>query len=439
MGWAAGDVEVTFSFVPPSPVNNPLLNNLLGNPTSSAMASITVVHDDFQLWGGAEAVCMHLVDALQDRHDLTLVTTSPVGDFDELNSFFGTKVDPVETEVVGGGSTHLQSTLDTAARVGRKLGLHRLPFSNLFYAFEHAAVERQVPDDALVISTCSREIASPAVDVHYAHYPARWQIFNRACSPERAPRGPAARGVVDRIDAVARRVAGYDLDALRTSRVLANSRWTADLLRSKMGVEAEVVYPPVAVPQDRPGRPPEEREPGFLSIGRVAPDKKFLRNVEILAQVRERGHDVHYHVVGGTPDWTGRTYRRRVRERAKRHDFLTVEGRVSREQLRLMLRSHRYGIHGMEREHFGMAVAEMVASGILPFVPDSGGQREVVGEEEMLTYDGTEDAVEKIDRVLSDPATERRLRRSLAENSSRFAAGRFREQMRAVVAEELVS
>ena len=47
--------------------------------------------------------------------------------------------------------------------------------------------------------------------------------------------------------------------------------------------------------------------------------------------------------------------------------------------------SHRYGIHGMREEHFGMAPAEMVRAGVIVWVPRGGGQMEIVGREPALT------------------------------------------------------
>ena len=47
---------------------------------------------------------------------------------------------------------------------------------------------------------------------------------------------------------------------------------------------------------------------------------------------------------------------------------------------------HRYGIHTMENEHFGIGVAEMVRAGCIPFVHDSGGPVEIVGGRSELRF-----------------------------------------------------
>ena len=38
-------------------------------------------------------------------------------------------------------------------------------------------------------------------------------------------------------------------------------------------------------------------------------------------------------------------------------------------------------LHGMREEHFGMAPAEMARAGVIVWVPNGGGQMEIVGDE----------------------------------------------------------
>jgi glycosyltransferase involved in cell wall biosynthesis len=96
---------------------------------------------------------------------------------------------------------------------------------------------------------------------------------------------------------------------------------------------------------------------------------------------------------------------------------------------------HRYGIHGMREEHFGMAPAEMVRAGCIVWVPGGGGQVEIVGDEPRLLYASEDDAVEKIARTLADPAEEDRLRDRLDRRALRFTTAHFVDQVRRIVAE----
>ena len=71
-----------------------------------------------------------------------------------------------------------------------------------------------------------------------------------------------------------------------------------------------------------------------------------------------------------------------------------------------LIPQHRYGIHGMTGEHFGIAPAELQLAGCLTFVPSDGGQTEIVEGDERVMYHDVDDAVRKISHVLSDAALE---------------------------------
>ena len=104
-----------------------------------------------------------------------------------------------------------------------------------------------------------------------------------------------------------------------------------------------------------------------------------------------------------------------------------------RAELDRLMGRHRYGLHGMEGEHFGMAPAEMARGGALVFVHDSGGQREVVGSESLLRYSSVDDAVRKIGAVLDDQREQARLLDHLREHTRRFSTEAFMCAIRGAV------
>jgi glycosyltransferase involved in cell wall biosynthesis len=106
---------------------------------------------------------------------------------------------------------------------------------------------------------------------------------------------------------------------------------------------------------------------------------------------------------------------------------------LTREDVKGLMAGHRYGIHGMREEHFGMAPAEMLRAGCLVWVPGGGGQLEIVGDDPMVRYGGEEEAAEKISAVLADPAEEARVRDVLASRAARFSTAAFVEQAQRIV------
>ena len=81
-----------------------------------------------------------------------------------------------------------------------------------------------------------------------------------------------------------------------------------------------------------------------------------------------------------------------------------------------------------------MAPAEMARSGMIVWVPEGGGQVEIVGDAPLLRYSSEEQAAENILRVITDAREEQRLRNYLAQQSESFSAQRFVAEIREVVA-----
>lgn len=379
------------------------------------MARVAVVHENLSLRGGGERVCMTALEALQEHHDVTLFTRRPV-DIPDLNHFFNTEVDPATPVQTG---ADLGPELRAVERFGAALdGLVGTDLNVLQNAVFMRAVAREAREYDLVICTCGNfRFDVPAILYSHKYEPKHDGLVSRLYT-----------GLL--YDAIARENRPVEDDDL----LATNSKWSANAGERRFGVRPEVLYPPVQTDDVDDGRPWAEREQGFLSVGRIYADKRVLEQIEIVAALRERGHDVHIHVVGPTHDGA---YYDRVAERAERHDFVHLEGEVERARLRHLLATHRYGIHGRRPEHFGIAVAEMVAGGVVPFVPDAGGQREIVGEHDALLYEGVDDAVERISAVLDDPTRQRAAREALPDVRRRFGKRRFERRLRELVAQVL--
>ena len=74
-------------------------------------------------------------------------------------------------------------------------------------------------------------------------------------------------------------------------------------------------------------------------------------------------------------------------------------------------------------------------AGCIPFVPDSGGQAEIVSRNPLLTFGTESEGIEKIVAVLNDAGLQLQLRRSLAENRRLFSEHIFMTETRQAVAD----
>jgi glycosyltransferase involved in cell wall biosynthesis len=362
--------------------------------------------------GGAEAVCMNTLQALQDDHELELLTlTRP--DIDELNEYYRTNVDWPTVNVANNGgrvvNEQLGNTLNTlqAALLNRHIRSYQSEFD-------------------LLLST-RNEFAVDIPSVQYVH------------SPQFHPDDPGLHGT-DSPSLVrmlyrrgCRSLAGVSENRMGSVRMLANSKWTAAIVQEQYNTSPEVIYPPVDT-EISPETDWADREDGFLAIGRVGPSKNLLTNIEVIDRVQERGHDIHIHIIGPSSD---DDYARTVRREAEERAYVAYEGEVSRSELHQFIANHRYGLHGRPYEHFGMVIAEMTAGGMITFAPDTGGQCEILGENEELLYGTLEEAVEKIGLVLTDHDRQDRLQRALHGTENRFSRESFRSNLRTIVQDEL--
>jgi glycosyltransferase involved in cell wall biosynthesis len=365
------------------------------------MARVAVFHNTLDLQGGADAVCLHTCAALAENHNVTLFTASKT-DPSTLADRFNI---PIEVAVVQPpGATALATAFES---LGPVVGPQLAARTTLL----RALTKRRLDSFDAVVSTAN-ELSLPAPSVQYVHFP-QFRL-DRVTATD--------AGVLNPLWSRLAAPSPADLATERT-RLLANSAWTADVIERCYDVRPVVCHPPVDPIE---GRPWTEREHGLLVLGRIAPDKRTLDAVEVLDRLHERGTDLTGHIVGTAPE-AYREYVDRVERAATKRPYLTVETDVSRARLTDLLGCYRYGLNAKPEEHFGMAVAEYVAAGMLPFAPGDGGQVDVLEGDDRLLFDDLDGAVDRIEW-----AVETDLRPFLPRD--RFGSERFAAELRDHVA-----
>jgi glycosyltransferase involved in cell wall biosynthesis len=370
-------------------------------------------------YGGSEAAALWSAEALKADYRVSLIAPGKV-DLAHLNAYYG---------------THLNSGEITLVPVPLPFGLGRAAkFAALRGRLVQRHLQRISADYDLVIGCYGpMQIGSSAIQV----------IQDFSFSEEwRARLDPillARRGWA-RENSWSRRVylklchwiSPVNPERWKHNLTLVDSKWLGDLMRKAYGIESTVVYPPVV--DDFPRVPFSARENGFVCLGAVSPEKKMDFIIKVLARVRQKGHNVHLHILGGLND---SPFAARVKAMAGQHkDWVFLEGWAIGQRKKEILARHRYGIHGREKEPFGIAVAEMVQAGCITFVPNGGGQVEIV-DHPALVFENEADAVEKIDAVLANPAEQEALRTHLRQGSKDFSVQTYMGVMRRLVAEFL--
>lgn len=368
--------------------------------------------------GGGSVVAAWMVEALRRDHRVTLLTWERP-ELGAVDRFCG-------TSLAAGGFD-----LALVARAARSLA-RRCPTPMILLRHHWLMREaRQRAGDHDVVIGGDNEGDLGGGGIQYVHYPMLTPVKR---DPGRAWYGRLPL-TLRTYHAVAARVTGYRAARMRTNLTLVNSDFIGTQVRALHGVETVTLYPPV--PGNFPVVPWEARRNGFLAVGRLAPEKRLETVIAIIAAVRVTHPDVELHLVGAADD---PAYARRVRRVVGDHDgWVFLHEDVDRAELVRLVVQHRWGIHAMPDEHFGIAVAEMVRGGCVVFVPDGGGPAEIVGDAPALRFGSEDDAVGKIRAVLDDTSLQESLRTQLAARQTHFTAERFVDRLREIVRHHLAS
>jgi glycosyltransferase involved in cell wall biosynthesis len=378
------------------------------------MKRILFVQPRMSVAGGGEALAAWILEALKSDYRFTLLTWEPV-DFAALNWSFGTELQPSQVEVM--------TIKPSAVRIAKLLPT---PAVRLRYLYLFMQARRWAERFDAVI-TAANEADLGARGIQYVHFP---EVLLKEKNSLRWYHSSVALRVYE---VISERLTGFSIDRMKRSLTLVNSEFTAQAVREVYGIEPLVVYPPAI--GKFPKVPWERRRNGFVCIGRISNEKRIELMIEILSEVRRAGPQVHLHVIGNR--YNARyldSIRRLVRANAS---WVRLHENLSRTALVELAASHRYGIHAMQGEHFGMAVAELVSAGCITFVNDSGGQVEIVGNDERLIYSSRDDAVNKILRALREADYQASLRDHIAARRNLFQSDRFVTRIRQVVSDYL--
>ena len=387
------------------------------------MKRVLLVQPSLQPPGGGNGVAAWVLQALAAEHRVTVLSWTPV-ELGAINRFYGTELarTDFETMIVPWQWRTIPDALPVPATLLRLAVMMRytrkvsLPFDVIFGVNNETDYGRR--------------------GIQYIHYP----TYLRP-RPDVDLRWYHGDSGLKAYYAITDWIADFSLDRLRQNLTLVNSDWTGAHVSGFLGIATQTLYPPVADPA--PGAAWNERRNAFLAIGRISPEKEYERVMRILARVREQVPEITLTIVG-TWDRHARAYRGRLVELARSlgstsargasadRSWIAFRDNISRDDLRALMATHRYGLHGMREEHFGMAPAELARAGCIVWVPQGGGQMEIVAREPALMYDSEDDAVAKIARILGDAEEQQRLLNVL-RSSERFSTANFVTRVRAIV------
>jgi glycosyltransferase involved in cell wall biosynthesis len=375
--------------------------------------TVAVIHPGLFPGGGSESCSLFVAQALKDDYDVTIITMGNT-DLPELNRWYGT-------------------TLTT-----ENISLISLPLPR-FFQYKFDALRNKLP------RFCKK--VAPQFDIMISTYNVMdfgkrgMQIIADFSFDENLRKlynwDDNFRKFIYQDTLLrkvylwfARWVSGISEKNWRNNFTVSLSQWEALVMKENFGMDSFMVYPPVIA--EFKDVPLSKRKNGVVIIGRLSPEKEIHKVIEIVKRARQADATLTLHIVGKIYERYAE-YAQLVMELCQENkEWCFYEGQIFGQKKLDFISSYKYGIHGRSSEPFGIAVAELAKGGCVTFVPNGGGQTEIVGRKELI-YDNIDDAVAKIEAVLKNPALQEELQRETLANARQFSATRYMEGIRLAV------
>jgi len=369
---------------------------------------IAIVYPYFRA-GGGESVTAWVIEALKSEGDVFLFTCDKIN-VDILNKIYGVNLSPEDVKIINPPFSSLFSIIP---------GVGLLKYHFLIKHFKH-----QKEKFDIVIGTY-KETDFGKKGIQYVHFPElKHDLQNLGFFSKIYYKYSFIKNLYKNLCYF---ISGFNEDRMRKNITLTNSNWTREMIKKNMEMDNIVLYPPVL--DDFIDTPWEERKDDFICISRISPEKRIKLIIEIIKAVRDKGYSIGLHIIGSVGD---KSYFKEIKKIQKENNWIKISGFMDRKSFVSIVSSYKYGIHGRKDEHFGISVAEMVKAGCIVFVPNDGGQIEIIGNKDLI-FSERKDAVEKIIRILADKKFQLEKRNNLLLTRQKFSIENFKKNIREVI------
>jgi len=219
------------------------------------------------------------------------------------------------------------------------------------------------------------------------------------------------------------------LIADRTKPVMTNSTWTVKYIREAYGNKrVYVVHPPVNV--EELSSIGGDRGRIVLTVSRM----DWAKRVTEIPEVAKLVPEAEFYLVGATGPASGPVIRELERRAEELRNFRFEPSVPRRRILELMSQASIY-LHPPFAEHFGIAIAEAAAAGLVPVVyRDGGGWTDIASRiDQGLGYTSVKEAAHIIRSLLNDPGRLKELSARAREVAKGFSYENFKIRLNEVI------
>ncbi|XP_022644829.1 GDP-Man:Man(3)GlcNAc(2)-PP-Dol alpha-1,2-mannosyltransferase-like [Varroa destructor] len=235
------------------------------------------------------------------------------------------------------------------------------------------------------------------------------------------------------------------IGCLFSDTTMVNSSWTNGHVSEIWGVTCHLLYPPCSVEKfyDLKSIANPEKEFRIVSLAQFRPEKDHLKQLAALKVLQkqlapEEFQRVKLVLVGSCRNQEDQE---RVQDLKLQTDFLELSDNVEFavdvqfSELKKEMAKASAAIHTMWNEHFGIAVVECLAAGLITVVHDSGGPKEdIIRPGCGFTAITAEDFAKQIAQIIRMTPSERQKISDAAKRSmDRFTEGKFKSSFLKIV------
>lgn len=173
------------------------------------------------------------------------------------------------------------------------------------------------------------------------------------------------------------------LQLMKNSLVLTNSQFSKKAIKDMVGVEAEVLYPPVETKKFQSLAKSKNRDDVILVLCRIVPYKTIENAISIAKILKKNKVGKEMRIIGNMYDdnYVIRNYYSKLLKMVKYaqlDDFVSFRINLNINKLIENMRDASVYLHTQSGEHFGISIVEAMSAGLIPIVPDKGGHNEFV-------------------------------------------------------------
>jgi glycosyltransferase involved in cell wall biosynthesis len=232
---------------------------------------------------------------------------------------------------------------------------------------------------------------------------------------------------------------GY-CNLMRNSTVITNSEFSRRAIVNALGLDnIYVLSPPIDVETFHNAalmaNVDNETDDIILVISRIAPHKKIENAIRLAKILKDNNIGKGMKIVGNLYYYFFDYYSelKQMVQDLGLTDYITFEINASLDKLLSIIRESRVYFHPMIGEHFGMAVLEAMAAGLIPVVPNEGGIIEFVPQK--YQFNTIEQAAEIIIYVFNHLSKTERIK--ISDEINKFSNSHYIEGFQNILKELL--